>query len=125
MTLLNILLLMAPGADGSQGSLLPTFIFMGAIFLVMYFFMIRPQTKKAQEQKNFLDELKKGDRVVTISGIHGKITSIDGNSLMLEIDADVKVKIEKAGISLDYTKTAYGNNDKAAEKTKEQVKETN
>jgi preprotein translocase subunit YajC len=123
MTFLNILFLMSAGPDGQSGSPLPTFLFMGAIFLVMYFFMIRPQTKKAKEQNKFLDELKKGDRVVTVSGMHGKIASIDGNSLMLEIDANVKVKLEKAGISLDYTKTAYGNSDKAEKK--EVVKETN
>jgi preprotein translocase subunit YajC len=125
MSLLNILLLMGPPAEGAQGSPLPTLIFMGAIFLVMYFFMIRPQTKKAKEQKNFLDELKKGDRVVTVSGIHGKIASIDGNTLMLEIDSNVKVKIEKAGISLDYTRSAYGAPGKQADKSKEQVKVNN
>jgi len=124
MTFLNILFLMGPGPDGQSGSPLPTFLFMGAIFLVMYFFMIRPQTKKAKEQNKFLDELKKGDRVVTVSGMHGKIASIDGNALMLEIDANVKVKLEKSGISLDYTKSAYGTSDKA-EKPKEVVKETN
>jgi preprotein translocase subunit YajC len=99
---------------------------MGAIFLVMYFFMIRPQTKKAKEQNLFLDNLKKGDRVVTVSGVHGKISSIDGSAMMLEIDANVKVKVEKAGISLDYTKTAYGSNDAKTEKPKEKevVKET-
>jgi preprotein translocase subunit YajC len=124
MTFLNIILLMSQGPDGQTGSPLPTFLFMGAIFLVMYFFMIRPQTRKAKEQNVFLDNLKKGERVVTVSGIHGKIASIDGNSLMLEIDANVKVKIEKAGISLDYTKTAYGSDGKN-EKSKEVVKETN
>lgn len=119
---LSILLLMGPASAGEGGSPLPSLIVMGLIFLIMYFFMIRPQAKKAKEQKAFLDELKKGDRVVTVGGIHGKVASIDGNSLMLEIDTNVKVKIEKAGISHEYTKAAYGTN-KGTEKQKEQVKE--
>jgi preprotein translocase subunit YajC len=117
MNSLNIVLLMAGGAEG--GSPLPTFIFMGAIFLVMYFFMIRPQTKKANEQKKFLENMKKGDRVVNVSGFHGKIISIDNGTVMLELDSNVKVKMEKAGISMDYTLAAYGKDEKPAEKVKE------
>ncbi len=104
---------MAGNPEG--GSPLPTFIFMGAIFLVMYFFMIRPQTKKANDQKKFLEELKKGDKVVTVSGLHGKIISIDSDTLMLEIDANVKVRLEKSGISMDYSKASYAKEEKAKE----------
>lgn len=118
MNTLNIVLLMSGNPDGG-GSPLPTFIFMGAIFLVMYFFMIRPQTKKANEQKKFLENMKKGDKVVNVSGLHGKIISIDNGTVMLELDANVKVKMEKAGISMDYTLAAYGKDEKPAEKVKE------
>lgn len=112
----NLFFLMAGNPEG--GSPLPTFIFMGAIFLVMYFFMIRPQTKKANEQKKFLENMKKGDKVVTVSGIHGKIVSIDNNILMLEVDANVKLKVEKSGISMDYSVAAYGKEGKpSAEKS--------
>lgn len=115
----HISLLMAGSPDGS-GSPLPTFIFMGAAFFIIYFFMIRPQTNKVKEQKKFIEELKKGDKVITIGGVHGKIISIDADFLMLEIDANVKIKVEKSGISMDFSKTAYGNNQKIEkEKSKE------
>lgn len=119
----NIILLMAGGPE--KANPLPTFIFMGAIFIVMYFFMIRPQTKKAKEQKLFTEELKKGDKVVTVSGFHGKIASIDNDFLMLEIDTNVKVKMEKSGVSMDFTKAAYGKEEKTTDKTKEVAKENN
>lgn len=106
----DVLFLMSGNPQGA--SPLPTFIFMGAIFIVMYFFMIRPQAKKAKEQKQFTEELKKGDKVVTVSGFHGKVTSIDNDFLMLEIDSNVKVKIEKSGVSMDFTKAAYGKENK-------------
>ncbi len=109
--------------EGGQGSPLPTFIFMGAIFLVMYFFMIRPQTKKAKEQKLFIDEMKKGDKVVTISGMHGKIASIDANTLMLEVDANTRVKLDKTGISMEYTRAAYGNGNEKETKAEKQPAE--
>ena len=63
-----------------------TFVFMGAIFLVFYWFMIRPQTKKANEQQKFIQEMQKGDRVVTSGGIHGRILKVNDDTLLLEVD---------------------------------------
>jgi len=102
------LFLMA-GPDG-QGNPLPTFIFMGAIFLVMYFFMIRPQSKKAKDQKNFINDIKKGDKVVTIGGIHGRVLKVNEDSFMVEVDSNTKLKIEKSVISLEFTKAVTQNN---------------
>ncbi len=78
--------------------------FFGLFFLILYFFMIRPQSKKAKDQKAFLNEIKVGDKVVTISGVHGKILKVDDDTYLLEVDTNVKVRIEKSVISLDYTK---------------------
>jgi preprotein translocase subunit YajC len=80
----------------------------GSIILIMYFFMIRPQQKKQKETKNFLDSIKKGDTVVTIGGIHGKIYSIEGDTITMELDKGMKLKVEKSAISADFTKKATG-----------------
>jgi preprotein translocase subunit YajC len=71
----------------------------------MYFFMIRPQTKKAKDQKNFLETLQKGDKIITVAGIHGRITRINENgTLEVEIDTNTKVMMERSGISMEYTR---------------------
>ncbi len=72
--------------------------------VVFYFFMIRPQTKKMKEQKSFVDSIKKGDKVITIAGIHGKIAEVNDDSFILEIENNVRMKIEKTAISLDASK---------------------
>jgi preprotein translocase subunit YajC len=70
---------------------------------VFYFFMIRPQQKKQKDQKNFVDNLKKGDSVVTIGGLHGRISSVDGTTVTLEVDRGVKMTFEKSSISREAT----------------------
>ncbi len=80
-------------------------MFMGAAFIVMYFFMIRPQQKKAKEQKAFRDGLKKGDNIVTIGGLHGKISSVEeDDTIVVEVDKGVKLKFEKSSVSAESTK---------------------
>ena len=69
------------------------------IVLIMYFFMIRPQSKKQKEMQKLLDSLEKGDKVVTIGGIHGKISSVKEKSVVLEIDDNVKVEFNKTAIA--------------------------
>jgi preprotein translocase subunit YajC len=91
-------------SGGGGGNPFPTLIFMGAIFLVMYFFMIRPQQKKAKEQREFQDNVQKGDKVVTNGGIHGKIAQIEDNTLLLEVDKNTKMRIEKSMLSHELTK---------------------
>lgn len=101
------LILMAPSGGEGGGGGMSFLLFIGLIFIVMYFFMIRPQTKKARNQKLFLQNIKKGDRVVTIGGIHGRIVQVNDDSYMLEVDSNTKLKIEKSVISLDFTKALY------------------
>ncbi|MFC3878956.1 preprotein translocase subunit YajC [Algoriphagus namhaensis] len=94
---------LAQAAAGGGGILGQVFLF-GSIILIMYFFMIRPQQKKQKETKKFIEEIKKGDNVVTIGGLHGKVFSVDGDVVMVELDRGLKVKIEKSAISLDFSK---------------------
>ncbi len=91
-------------ATGSGGAMTGNLILIGGIILIFYFFMIRPQQKKQKEQKRFLEGLKKGDKVVTLGGIHGKIMAIEGEIVHLEVDRGTKLTIEKSSISLDASK---------------------
>jgi preprotein translocase subunit YajC len=70
--------------------------------------MIRPQQKKQKDQKKFLEEVKKGDNVVTIGGIHGRIVSIDGETIILEVEKGGKIKMDKSSISLEASKKLKG-----------------
>ena len=83
-------------------------LFLGGMFVVMWLFFIRPQQKQAQQAKDFQAGIDKGARVVTTGGIHGKIIKVDDNSVMLEIDNNVKIRIDKSGISMEMSQTAYG-----------------
>jgi preprotein translocase subunit YajC len=86
------------------GETMGTVFLFGSMILIMYFFMIRPQQKKQKDAKKFIDEIKKGDDVVTIGGLHGKVSSIEGDVVYIEIDRGVKAKIEKSSISMDFSK---------------------
>ncbi len=88
-------------AGGS--AILPQLLFFGAIFIVFYFFFIRPQQTKQKEQKKFREALKKGDQVVTIGGLHGKVHALEGNLVVLEVDRGVKLTFEKSSISQENT----------------------
>lgn len=108
---LNYILLFAPaqGAEGSSSSSLLSFLPLVLIILVFYLFFIRPQMKKSKEQKKFRESLKKGDKVVTIGGIHGKIAEIDETTVVLEVGNQVRLTFEKSAIALD-TSSQLGEN---------------
>ncbi|WP_317125901.1 preprotein translocase subunit YajC [Sandaracinomonas limnophila] len=78
-------------------------ILFGGIFVVFYFFMIRPQQKKAKETKKFIEELKSGDKVVTIGGVHGTIVTVREKTILVEVDSSkgVRLVFEKSAISKD------------------------
>ncbi|WP_138506564.1 preprotein translocase subunit YajC [Spirosoma lacussanchae] len=82
-----------------NSSMIANVLLWGGIIVVFYFFMIRPQQKKQKDQKNFVDNLKKGDNVVTIGGLHGRIASVEGTTVTLEVDRGVKMTFEKSSIS--------------------------
>jgi preprotein translocase subunit YajC len=73
-------------------------ILIGGMFLIMYFFMIRPQMKRQKEAKTFRDEISKGDKVVTIGGVHGKVISVSDLTVMMELESG-KVRVDKTAIS--------------------------
>lgn len=101
MQLFNVFLMMDPQGKGGSTS---TLILMGMMILVFYFFMIRPQAKKAKDQKKYINDLQKGDKVVTIAGIHGKIEKVnDDNTVNLETSPGSYIKIEKSAISMEWS----------------------
>ena len=73
-------------------------ILIGGMFLIMYFFMIRPQMKRQKEAKTFRDGISKGDKVVTIGGVHGKVISVSDLTVMLELESG-KARVDKTAIS--------------------------
>lgn len=81
-------------------------VFFAAIILVFYFFMIRPQQKKAKDAKKFIDEVKRGDYVVTIGGAHGTVAEMEGDTFILEVEKGGRIRFNKSAISLDATKIA-------------------
>lgn len=97
-----IVLLMA-GTNGTPNSSM-TLLFMGAILLVMWLFMIRPQAKKAKLQKQFNESIKSGEKIVTLAGIHGRVTKVnEDNTLQIETSPNNFMTIERSAISMEYT----------------------
>jgi preprotein translocase subunit YajC len=88
--------------QGGGGSI--QFVFLGLMILVFWLFFIRPQAKKAKQQKSFIDNLQRGDKVVTIAGIHGNINKVnEDGTISLEINPGSYIKIEKSAISMEWT----------------------
>lgn len=90
------------GEDGSK--LWGNLFFLLAIILIFYFFMIRPQTKKAKDQRKFMEAINKGDKVVTIGGIHGKVIGVSDKTYIVETEGATKLKVDKSAISMELTK---------------------
>lgn len=100
MTFANILLFMPP-AEGQEGGGFMTFLPLIAIVLVFYLFFIRPQMKKAKDQKKYREALKKGDKIITIGGIHGKIIEVQETTFTIEVEGQNRLKIEKSAVAMD------------------------
>ena len=93
----SILLQAAAGAGGqAQGSGMMSILMIVALVAIFYFFMVRPQSKKQKEIKQFREAMQKGDKVITAGGIHGKVKDIKENVIVLQIDDNVKITIDKA-----------------------------
>ncbi len=98
----TVIAMAAPG--GAQGNAWAQPLLMIGIVFVFYFFMMRPQQKKAKEQKNFINNIQKGDRIVTIAGIHGVINKVnEDGTLQLEVSPGSYLKIEKSAISTEWS----------------------
>ena len=99
LTSISTIIAMAPQGGDSGGSLISTLIMFGAVILIMYFLMIRPQQKRQKEHKNMLESIKKGDKVITSAGMHGTVVDIDGNSFVIQVADNVRITFEKHAIA--------------------------
>ncbi len=91
----------------AQGSNYSFYIMMGLMILIFYFFMIRPQQKKAKDQKKFIEDIQKGDYVVTVGGAHGRIAEMEGDTFILEVEKGGRIRFNKSAIAMDSTVAAY------------------
>jgi preprotein translocase subunit YajC len=98
-------------AGGSTGAISQV-LMIGLIFVIFYFFMIRPQQRKQKEVKNYLDAVKKGDKVVTIGGMHGTIVELNEKTMVLEVERSLRLTFDRSAISMENTKRAYGTEEK-------------
>ena len=90
----------APAAQGGGWTM---WVMLILIFVIMWFFMIRPQRKQQKELENFRNALKKGDKVVTIGGIFGTVCEIKEDSVLIEVDNNVKIRVNKQALVKDFT----------------------
>ncbi|MFN7120100.1 MAG: preprotein translocase subunit YajC [Saprospiraceae bacterium] len=101
LLIFKVLLLQAGGAGTMN------LVFFGAMLLIFWLFMIRPQMKRQREQRAFMDGLQRGDEVVTASGMLGKITKMDGEIVTLEVSPKTFVRVTKSAISKELTEGTY------------------
>lgn len=94
---ITFILLQAAESGDTWMSLLPLFL----ILVVFYFFFIRPQTKKNKDLKKFREAIKKGEKVITLGGIHGKVAEVKEKTIVLEVGNQLKLTIEKSAIVMD------------------------
>lgn len=104
--LLNVLLMAPPQGQGtgSQSSWL-SFLPLILIVIVFYLFFIRPQMKRSKDQKKFRESLEKGQKVITIGGIHGKIVEIQETTVTIEVEGQVRLRVEKSAVAMDNSQT--------------------
>ena len=110
MNTLNSILLQQQGGGAMQ------LVFLVAIIVVFYFFMIRPQMKKAKQQKKFRSEIGKGDKIVTIGGLHGKILEVEETTFIVELYDKTQVRLEQSAVSMETTMAIADANKNGAKK---------
>ena len=86
------------------------------MFLVMWLFMIRPQRKQQKKLEEMRNALKKGDKVITAGGIYGTVADIDGNTVLVKVDGEVKIRVDKTSINKDMTGEQQAVQDTKSEK---------
>ncbi len=106
MTVLTAFLQTNPAAQGQGASSWSFWIMIILMFLIMWLFMIRPQRKQQKELEKFRNELKKGDKVITAGGIYGTIAEVDERTVLLKVDGETKLRVDKSSIVRDSTPSA-------------------
>lgn len=105
-------LVLLQAAASSTGQMVSTLVTFGLVFVVFYFLIIRPQNKKQKEAKKMIDAVKKGDKVITIGGVHGTVHSVKEGTVIVKVDDDCRIEFSKSAIA---TVSAPKAEEKAAE----------
>lgn len=92
-------LFLLAGAPGEASNPIVTFLPLVLIFVVFYFFIVRPQKKREDTRKKMIEAVKKGERIVTLGGIHGTVTQVDDTSVLAQVDTNTKLRIDKNAIA--------------------------
>lgn len=100
-TLAFVLLQTAKAGQAGSPNMMTSLIPLLLVFVIFYFFMIRPQMKKQKELTNFRNAISKGDKVITTGGIYGKVVEVSDTTIVMEIANDVKVKVDKSAVMRD------------------------
>ena len=95
----QLIFAMAPQGGEGGGGLISTLIMFGAIFLIFYFMIIRPQQKRAKERDKLLSNLEKGDKVITNGGLHGTIAGLEEKTALLNLGDNIKITVERSAIT--------------------------
>ena len=85
-------------AGGNTGSMISTLVTFGLVFVIFYFLIIRPQSKKQKDMKKMIEAVKKGDKVVTVGGVHAIVTNVKEKTVILKVDDNVKMEFSKSAI---------------------------
>jgi preprotein translocase subunit YajC len=96
---------MAPQGQGAQQNGWYSFLPLVLIIVVFYFFFIRPQMKRSKDQKKFKESLQKGQKIITIGGIHGRIVEIQDTTVTIEVENNVRLRVEKTAVAMDNNQT--------------------
>jgi preprotein translocase subunit YajC len=97
--MLELIIAMAPAGEGGEGAFTGTLIMFMLIIFIFYFLIIRPQQKRQKERQALLDAVKKGDKVVTVGGMHGEIVGIDDKTILLKVADNVKLKLDRSSVN--------------------------
>jgi preprotein translocase subunit YajC len=116
--LVNGLVLLQAASGGSTAQMLTTLIPFGLVFVIMYFLIIRPQNKKQKEAKAMVEAMKKGDKVVTIGGVHAVVHAVKETTVILKVDENTKMEFSKSAVQAVTAKGAEKAEDKGAEEDK-------
>ncbi len=96
---MNYDFLLMGASPGGEANPLAMFLPLVLIFIVFYFFIIRPQKKKEDVRKKMIEAVQKGNRVITIGGVHGTVTQVDETSVLIQVDSATKLRVEKSALS--------------------------
>lgn len=98
MNILNLIAMTPQGQDGG-GGIASTILMFAFIIAIFYFMIIRPQQKRQKERQKLLDSVQKGDKIVTVGGVHGTVVGVEEKTVLVQIADNVKVKVERSAIS--------------------------